>query len=96
MKIDLIRREGLPEEALVDFELDHKIPLALGGARADPRKFQLQPWDEAELKDAIEACLARAVCADKITLGEARRRVWADWREAGKGCRWALPIGFAR
>lgn len=87
LKIDLIRREGLPEELLVDFQLDHKIPLALGGAGSDPRNFVLQPWDEADDKDRVEACLARAVCAGKITLDEARLRIWRDWREAGKACR---------
>lgn len=47
LKVDLIRHEGLPEELLVDFQLDHKIPLALGGAPADPRNFVLQSWDES-------------------------------------------------
>ncbi|GEM_PF-2417782 len=64
--------------------MDHKIPLCLGGAPSDPRNFVLQPWDEADDKDRIEACLARAVCAGKITLDEARLRIWRDWRDAGK------------
>jgi hypothetical protein len=34
-------------------------------------------------KDEVEACLARAVCARRIALDEARRRIWNDWREAG-------------
>jgi hypothetical protein len=84
VKIKLIRELEIPEELLVDFELDHRIPLALGGAPSDPRNLELQPWDEAGEKDAIEACLARAVCASKIGLDEARRRIWFDWREAGK------------
>ena len=41
LKVELIRREGLPEELLVDFQLDHRIPLALGGAPSDPRNFVL-------------------------------------------------------
>ena len=86
IKRELIRREGLPEELLVDFELDHKMPLCLGGAPADWRNFQLQPWDEAERKDGVETCLCRAVCAGKIALDEARGRIWADWREAGRAC----------
>lgn len=87
LKVELIRREGLPEELLVDFQLDHRIPLALGGAPSDPRNFVLQPWDEADDKDRVEACLARAVCAGKITLDQARARIWRDWRAAGKACR---------
>ena len=34
-------------------------------------------------KDAVEACLSRAVCVGKIGMGEARRRIWGDWRHAG-------------
>jgi hypothetical protein len=86
IKIKLIRELEIPEELLVDFELDHRIPLALGGATSDPRNLELQPWDEAGEKDRIEACLSRAVCAGTITLDEARRRIWADWRAVGKVC----------
>jgi hypothetical protein len=86
IKIKLIRELEIPEELLVDFELDHRIPLALGGAPSDPRNLELQPWDEATEKDAVEACLSRAVCAGRITLDAARLRIWADWRHAGAGC----------
>jgi hypothetical protein len=86
IKIKLIRELELPKELLTDFELDHRIPLALGGAPSAPRNLELQPWDEAGEKDAIEACLSRAVCAGKIGLDEARRRIWGDWRRAGVGC----------
>ena len=86
IKIKLIRELEIPEELLVDFELDHRIPLALGGAPSDERNLELQPWDEAGEKDRIETCLSRAVCAGTITLDEARRRIWADWRVAGKAC----------
>ena len=85
--IRLIHELEIPEELLVDFELDHRIPLALGGAPSDPRNLELQPWDEAGEKDRIEACLSRAVCAGTITLDEARRRIWADWHAAGRDCR---------
>jgi hypothetical protein len=84
IKIGLIHELEIPEELLVDFELDHRIPLALGGAPSDPKNLELQPWDEAGEKDRIETCLSRAVCAGTITLDEARRRIWTDWRAAGK------------
>ena len=51
-----------------------------------PRNLELQTWDEAGEKDRIETCLSRAVCAGTITLDEARRLVWQDWRVAGKAC----------
>jgi hypothetical protein len=85
-KIKLIRELEIPEELLVDFELDHRVPLALGSAPSDDRNLELQPWDEAGEKDRIEACLSRAVCAGTITLDEARRRIWTDWRAVGKVC----------
>ncbi len=86
IKIKLIRELELPEELLTDFELDHRIPLALGGAPSDPRNLELQPWDEAVDKDAVEACLSRAVCAGRIGLDEARHRIWGDWRHVGAAC----------
>lgn len=86
IKINLIRELEIPLELLVDFELDHRIPLALGGAPDDPRNLELQPWDEAEAKDKVEACLSRAVCAGRIVLDEARRRIWNDWRHVGADC----------
>ncbi len=86
IKIKLIHELELDEALLVDFELDHRIPLALGGAPSDPRNLELQPWDEAGEKDRIESCLSRAVCAGAITLDEARQRIWQDWRTAGKVC----------
>ena len=86
VKIKLIRELELPEELLADFVLDHRIPLALGGAPSDPKNLELQPWDEAPEKDAVEACLARAVCAGKIKLDDARHRIWNDWRHVGADC----------
>jgi len=86
MKVKLIQELGLPAELLADFELDHRIPLALGGSSDDPRNLELQPWDEATEKDAVEACLSRAVCTGKIGLDEARRRIWSDWRHVGMNC----------
>ena len=86
IKIKLIRELEIPEELLGDFELDHRIPLALGGAPSEERNLELQPWDEAGENDQIEACLSRAVCAGTIALDEARRRIWADWHAAGKAC----------
>ena len=45
-------------------------------------------------KDAIDACLSRAVCAGKIGLDEARRRIWGDWRRAGAGPRCGEMMGW--
>ena len=86
IKIRLIHELELDGALLVDFELDHRIPPALGGAPSDPRNLELQPWDEAIEKDKVEGCLAHAVCAGKLGLDAARRAIWTDWRHAGAGC----------
>ena len=86
VKIALVRELAIPEDMLGDFELDHRVPLCLGGAPYEPANLELQPWDEAGEKDRKEACLARAVCEDRLALDEARRRIWSDWRNVGAGC----------
>ncbi len=80
-----LREAGLPRERIHDFELDHAIPLSLGGSPDDERNLQLQPWDQARIKDAVEACLPKAVCDGSMALAEARERIWSSWRE---GCPW--------
>lgn len=86
IKRAMLAAAGLPPEDVRLYELDHRIPLALGGAPEDPRNLELQPWPEAGAKDYVEVCLARAVCEGAISLDEARRRIWADWRRVGVGC----------
>ncbi len=80
-----LREAGVPASSIHDYELDHIIPLSLGGSPNDERNLQLQPWDEAHLKDAVESCLPKAVCDGSMTLAEARKRIWSSWRE---GCPW--------
>ena len=82
-----LRERGLTDADKSRFELDHVIPLALGGSPDDPRNLRLEPWPEADRKDGVEACLARAVCAGRMSLNEARRRIWKDWRGAGRACK---------
>jgi len=77
---------GVPAEAEDSIKLDHKIPLALGGALNDMNNFMLQPDDESKDKDRVEVCLARSVCAGKIELKTAQKAIWRDWRTAGKLC----------
>jgi hypothetical protein len=61
-----------------NYELDHKIPLCLGG----PDKWsnlQLQPWEEAHEKDKDEWRLCRAVCAGKMTQSDAVKEITDKW-----------------
>lgn len=86
IKRQLIRREGLPEELLVDFELDHRIPLCPSGSAGRSSQLPTPAVGWRRPERITEACLCRAVCGGKIGLGEARRRIWANWHEAGKAC----------
>jgi hypothetical protein len=81
-----IKRELLAEAGLIGhanmYELDHIIPLDLGGEPRDPANLQLQPWagpDGARAKDRIETATHRAVCADRVSLADAQQCMMHDW-----------------
>jgi hypothetical protein len=86
VKKELFSEYGLPLSLMGDFQLDHIIPLGLGGSPADLRNLQLQDADEAEQKDDVERCLMRAVCQGRVELDEARRLIWGDWKAARGRC----------
>jgi hypothetical protein len=86
VKQELLRALELPSDSAPRYELDHRIPLSLGGAPYQRDNLELQPWDEAPEKDRKETCLSRAVCAGRLTLAAARERIWGDWRNVGAGC----------
>lgn len=70
------RRPGLPSA----YELDHLIPLELGGDPRATTNLWPEPWPEAHVKDAAENRLHAAVCAGQLSLAEARQRIATDWR----------------
>jgi hypothetical protein len=76
----------LPLELIGDFQLDHRLPLSLGGHPSDPRNLVMQDADEAHAKDEVERCLPAAVCAGAITLAQAQQAMWSDWRKARSLC----------
>jgi len=76
-----MRQRHLPGST-ADYEEDHFIPLELGGHPTDPRNLWPQPIEQAHHKDQWELALNRAVCADRMTLSAAQRKI-ADpslWR----------------
>lgn len=77
---------GLPLELISDFQLDHKLPLSLGGSPTDPRNLVLQDVDEAHFKDEVERCLPATVCAGAVSLAQAQQAMWTDWRKARSLC----------
>jgi hypothetical protein len=67
-----------------DYEIDHLIPLDLGGADDDanlwpqPRR-SIEPVWNAERKDRLEWALADLVCAGQLDLTAAQREIREDW-----------------
>jgi hypothetical protein len=67
-------------------ELDHLVPLELGGSN-DESNLWPEPSDMpgkgfANTKDAVEDNLHRAVCAGKVPLAAARDLIASDWTTA--------------
>jgi len=85
VKTKLLREQGLPPSAAPQYELDHRVPLALGGSPRNLANLALQPWDGddgAKKKDRLERKLQTLVCAGKVGLDEARRAMFFYWRAA--------------
>lgn len=93
VKRQMMAEIGVPPEGEEDITLDHRIPIVLGGSPGDRRNFMLQPDDESKDKDRVEVCLARTVCAGKVTLTEAQTAIWSNWRTAGRLCAGYRVIG---
>lgn len=68
-------------------EIDHLISRELGGADVVenlwPQAYGTSPWN-AILKDKLENRLHKEMCANKITLVQARNMLVNDWRKAYK------------
>jgi hypothetical protein len=87
-----------------DFELDHRVPLCLGGAPLDARNLQLQHWGgpwNARCKDALERELCKALCEGLESLEDAQSEMMGDWPGSyrdwidPKGCEQPLPLGHS-
>lgn len=62
-------------------EIDHFIPLELGGNNS-PQNLWPEPYEPrpgANEKDAVENALHAEVCANRITLAQAQQIITTDW-----------------
>lgn len=87
IKKSMLSTAGIEAAASSRFELDHIIPLALGGHPSALANFQLQPWEGgsgARRKDVLEVKLQCLVCEGKISLEEAQREIAGDWLVASR------------
>lgn len=85
-KAEVFRRAGIPAVHRSLYEIDHIVPLALGGSNRI-ENLQAQPWDGPEgahLKDRVEAWGYRQVCSGKLTIAEAQAifRTPGGWQQA--------------
>jgi hypothetical protein len=67
-----------------NFEEDHVIALALGGAPRDPHNLWPQPHASPNEKDTVEGAAHDAVCSGRIALPDAQHRIATDWYQLGK------------
>jgi hypothetical protein len=71
-----------PNASLRDYELDHFIPLELGGCPDCIENLWLEPYAPvpgARQKDQVENYLREQVCNNEMTLDEARIAITTDW-----------------
>ncbi len=63
------------------YELDHLIPLAIGGSNAPANLFPeaREPQPGFREKDLVEIYLRQEVCAGRADIDRAQRAVAADW-----------------
>lgn len=81
LKIKMLTEQHLPGR-IVDYELDHYIPLELGGHPTSLDNLWMEPYSpkpDAHEKDKIENYLHRQVCAGKMTLTDAQKIISTDW-----------------
>ena len=74
-----------PGESFADYELDHLIPISLGGAPLDLRDLWLQPrrgQANAADKNALAYVLWRLVCERRVPLRTAQQAIRRDWTTA--------------
>ena len=74
IKIQQMAARWLPGQPH-EYELDHFIPLGLGGHPTDTANLWPQRLDRARMKDVLESVLHKAVCAGHMTLAEAQATI---------------------
>lgn len=82
IKKRLMREQGIDISRIHEFELDHIIPLEVGGHPRNPSNLMLQPWEGtngARAKDKLENRLHSYVCKGKLPLLEAQKCIAEDW-----------------
>jgi hypothetical protein len=76
---------GISQYKTGDYEVDHLIPLSLGGSNSIrklwPQSTKTAPWN-SYVKDTLERKLHKLVCAGQLDLETAQRKIASNWIEA--------------
>jgi hypothetical protein len=81
---EILTRYGLPPGEHPDYEIDHLIPLCLGGSDdpsnlwPEPRR-SIEPKWNAEAKDRLERRMCDLVCSGQLEIGAAQEAIAKDW-----------------
>jgi hypothetical protein len=84
----------LGDPVISHYELDHLIPLELGGSPADPHNLWMEPYEApkgtaapgtgSQTKDEVENTARQAVCSGQLALTDARQRIATNWYALGQ------------
>jgi hypothetical protein len=87
VKKKLMTAQGLSWNDRSDYELDHVVPLTLGGSPRSTDNLKLQPWegaDGAKVKDKLEMRLNKLVCTGKVKLKDAQTCIYKNWQACAR------------
>jgi hypothetical protein len=83
VKREMMKEQNIPLHRIGEFELDHIVPLSLGGAPLDRKNLRLQPWRgpwNAHDKDRLENELHYQACRQHaLLLAQARAMLSGNW-----------------